>query len=126
MTDRPVIAVVDDDESVRKALDSLLRSWGMAVTSFASAAEFLQSPRLANTSCLIADVQMPGMGGLELHDRLTELGHRLPIILMTAYPDAKLRDRALAAGAIAFLGKPFAAQELFQYTEDALRLPRSS
>lgn len=120
-----MVAVIDDDESVRKALASLLRSLGIAVLTFGEAREFLQSPRRSEAACLIVDVQMPGMGGLELQERLITLGQRTPIIFITAYPEAKLRDRALAAGAVAFLGKPFAAQELIRCTEDALRSAHS-
>lgn len=116
-----MVAVIDDDESVRKALASLLRSLGITVATFGAASEFLDSPRRAEMACLIVDVQMPGIDGLELQERLIALGQRIPIIFITAYPDAKLRDRALAAGAAAFLGKPFAAQELIRCTEDALR-----
>ena len=79
------------------------------------------SPRLADAACAIADVQMPGMGGLELQERLIALGHRLPIIFVTAYPDERVRARALAAGAVCFLGKPFAAQDLTNCIDAALR-----
>lgn len=125
MLKQSVVAVIDDDESVRKALASLLRSLGIAVCTFGGASEFLGSPRRTEAACLIVDVQMPGMDGLELQERLIALGQRVPIIFITAYPDAKVRDRALAAGAAAFLGKPFAAQELIRCTEDALQAARS-
>lgn len=121
MPDQPLIAVIDDDESVRIALASLLRSLGMAVLTFAGAEEFLRSPRLADASCAIADVQMPGTGGLELQERLAARRCRLPIIFVTAYPDSRVRDRALAAGAVGFLSKPFAAQDLTNCIEAALR-----
>jgi FixJ family two-component response regulator len=116
-----VIAVIDDDESVRIAMASLLRSLGMAALTFAGAEEFLRSPRLGDAACAIADVQMPGTGGLELQERLIALGHRLPMIFVTAYPDERVRARALAAGAVCFLGKPFAAQELTDCIDAALR-----
>jgi FixJ family two-component response regulator len=121
LLEQAVVAVVDDDESVRKALASLLRSLGVSVCTFGSAGDFLASPRRVEAACLIVDVQMPGMGGIELQERLIALGQQVPIIFITAHPDAKLRERALAAGAVAFLSKPFAPQELIRCTEDALR-----
>jgi FixJ family two-component response regulator len=103
----PVIAVVDDDESFRHATMSFIRSLGYAVVQFASAEAFLKSDRLHETDCLISDVQMPGMSGIELQGKLIAQGYHLPIIFMTALPEIKARAQALAAGAIGFLAKPF-------------------
>ena len=118
-----MIAIVDDDESVRTAVASLVRSLSHAACSFASAEEFLRSPRLEDAACLIADLRMPGMNGVELQERLLSAGRRLPIIFITAHPEDRIRDRALAAGAVGFLGKPFAAQELVRCLDEALRGP---
>jgi FixJ family two-component response regulator len=102
-----VISVIDDDASVRTATDNLLRSIGYAVRTFVSAEEFLGSTRLNDISCVIADVQMPGMSGVDLQARLLTQGYRVPFIFMTAFPEETIRARALKAGAICFLTKPF-------------------
>ena len=104
---KALIAVVDDDESLREALTGLLRSLGFAVEAFPSAVDFLASPTIGTTSCLIADIHMPRVTGIELHSRLTALGHAIPTILITAYPDEAVRARALANGVVCYLGKPF-------------------
>jgi FixJ family two-component response regulator len=106
-----VIAIVDDDESVREAMTSLMRSFGFATMAFASGESFLRSRR-RRTDCLIADVQMPGMTGLELHNRLVASGKLIPTILITAYPDERVRAQALNAGAVCYLTKPFNESEL--------------
>jgi FixJ family two-component response regulator len=115
-----VISIVDDDESVREATKCLIRSLGYAAATFASAEEYLQSDRVAETSCLIADVQMPGMSGIELQDRLISDGHRTPIIFVTAFPEARIRTRVLRAGAFGFLSKPFNAESLIVCLDMAL------
>ena len=120
LPDDPVISIIDDDESVRIAMASLVRSLGLAAHTFAGADEFLQSPRLDDTGCLIMDVQMPGTSGLELQELLVARGCRLPVIFITANLKEHIRDRALAAGAVCFLSKPFAAQELIQCIDSAL------
>ena len=102
-----MVSVVDDDESVRRAIDSLFRSVGFRVAAFASAEEFLGSEGLGRTECLILDLQMPGMDGLQLQRRLNLDGHRFPIVILTAHGDADARARAMDAGAAAFLLKPF-------------------
>jgi len=107
MRPAPVVSVVDDDESVRRAIDSLFRSVGFRVAAFASAEEFLGSEGLGRTECLILDLQMPGMDGLQLQRRLNLDGHRFPIVILTAHGDADARARAMDAGAAAFLLKPF-------------------
>ena len=108
----PLIAIVDDDASVREALRALMRSLGYAVETFASGEDLLGSQIVDRTSCLIADVQMPGMTGLELQAGLAAAGKAVPTVLITAYPDDGTRSRALAAGAIGFLAKPFSEHDL--------------
>lgn len=107
MTEIPLISIVDDDDTVRAAIESLVRSLGFKTRTFASAELFLQSSSLSETRCLILDVQMPNMGGIELQDHLSKLGFEMPIIFITAYPDESVRQRALQAGAVGFLLKPF-------------------
>jgi FixJ family two-component response regulator len=107
LTEIPLISIVDDDDTVRAATESLVRSLGFKTRTFASAELFLQSSSLSETRCLILDVQMPNMGGLELQDHLSKLGFEMPIIFITAYPDESVRERALQAGAVGFLLKPF-------------------
>jgi FixJ family two-component response regulator len=115
-----VISVIDDDASVRAATNNLLRSHGYIVHTFASAEEFLQSTHLNDTSCVIADVQMPVMSGLDLLLLLRTQGYRAPFIFITAFPDESVRARALKAGAICFLGKPFAGPTLIKFLNTAL------
>ena len=107
-----VIAIVDDDESVRAALTSLIRSLGYAAVAFGCAEDLLKSRRRRSVSCVVADVQMPGMTGVELHDRLVASGEPIPTILITAFPDERARKRALQAGVIGYLTKPFSEDEL--------------
>jgi FixJ family two-component response regulator len=120
----PVISIVDDDEAVRLALRSLVRSLGYVSNVFASAEEFLESPHLNDTSCLISDVQMPGMNGIELQSRLKRLDYSTPIIFVTAFPDERNRALALEAGAIAFLEKPFEGRTMVQLIQAALQARR--
>jgi FixJ family two-component response regulator len=117
----PIISIVDDDGSVRTATCNLVRSLGYVVHAFASAEEFLGSPHLNDTSCVIADVQMPAMSGLELQARLLADGYRLPFIFMTAFSVDNARARALKAGAICFLAKPFAGEALISCLHTALQ-----
>ena len=116
----PVIAIVDDDESFRRATASFIRSLGYSVFQFASAQTFLKSDYLDNTDCVISDVQMPGMNGIELQDELIAQGRRLPIIFVTAFPEMNARSRALASGAVGFLAKPFSDVELIACVNTAL------
>jgi FixJ family two-component response regulator len=116
-----VISVIDDDASVRAATDNLLSSHGYLVRTFASAEEFLQSAQLHSSSCVIADVQMPGMSGLDLLTHLRARGYKAPFIFVTAFPEDSVRARALRAGAIGFLAKPYAAPDLINYVETAVR-----
>jgi FixJ family two-component response regulator len=116
-----VISVIDDDASVRAATNNLLTSHGYMVHTFASAEEFLQSIHLNDTSCVIADVQMPAISGLDLLILMRAQGFRAPFIFITAFPDDSVRDRALKAGAICFLGKPFAGPTLIKCLDTALK-----
>jgi FixJ family two-component response regulator len=120
----PVISIVDDDEAVRLALRSLVRSLGYVSNVFASAEEFLQSSHRDETSCLISDIQMPGMNGIELQNRLKILDCSTPVIFVTAFPDERNRARALEAGAIGFLEKPFEGRAMIKLIETALRAHR--
>jgi FixJ family two-component response regulator len=115
-----VISVIDDDASVRTATDNLLSSHGYLVHTFASAEAFLQSARLSDTSCVVADVQMPLMSGLDLLTQMRTRGYTVPFIFITAFPDESVRARALKAGAICFLAKPFAAPALINCVEAAV------
>jgi FixJ family two-component response regulator len=114
MPQKALISIVDDDESVREATKGLMKSLGFSAQTFACAEDFLSSDRLQRTTCLIADVQMPGMSGLDLHRQLRAAGKSIPTILITAYPDDNVRARALSAGVICYLIKPFNEDELLE------------
>jgi FixJ family two-component response regulator len=120
-----MISIVDDDKSVREAAKMLIRSLGYTTATFASAEEFLESGRLRDTACLITDVQMPGMSGVDLQSHLVANGHCTPVILVTAYPEESVRERALDAGAFGFLGKPFSEECLIACLDRALAHYRS-
>ena len=107
-----LISIVDDDESVRQALKSLIDSVGFQAEVFGSGEEFLNSAHVLQTDCLIADVRMPGMSGLELQERLNAAGSPVPIVFISAHDDRDARDRGLRAGAIAYLQKPFSEEAL--------------
>ena len=115
-----LISVVDDDESVRRTTTLLIESFGFRTATFESAETFLKSGRLHDTSCLIVDVQMPGMNGLQLQSHLTAAGCAIPIIFITAYESNDSRQRAMQAGAAGFLGKPFSDEQLFQTIRSAI------
>jgi FixJ family two-component response regulator len=117
----PLIAIVDDDESVRNAVHGVLKSVGMKGRMFASAEEFLASGQREATACLITDVKMPGMTGLELQAKLAQADNRIPIIFITAYGDTRTRTQAIGAGAIAFLEKPFDDEILLDSVRAALQ-----
>jgi len=117
-----VIAIVDDDESVRCAVYGVLKSAGYEAQSFASAREFLRSGLQRTAACLISDVRMPDMSGLELQARLAEEGCRMPIIFITAYGDSRMRSQAMKAGAVVFLGKPFDDKVLLDSVRAALNV----
>lgn len=118
-----VISIIDDDASVREATARLVRSLGYRAAVFSSAEEFLQSDCVRNSACLITDLQLSGMSGAGLQDRLIADGYRTPIIFMTAYFDEKIRARALKAGAFGFLRKPFADESLIESLDKALEAP---
>jgi FixJ family two-component response regulator len=120
MTPQHCIAIVDDDQSVREAATNLFRSMGFPVVAFASAEEFLDSDAVERTSCLVLDVQMPGMGGLRLQSHLASAGRHIPIVFVTGYPDEGVRTKALASGAVCFLTKPFAEGDLLDGLRSAL------
>jgi FixJ family two-component response regulator len=121
MQKAPLISIVDDDESVREGTKCLMRAVGFRAETFESAQNFLKSEGARRTSCLILDMQMPGMTGLELHERLVASGNPVPTILITAYPDDRVRARALKAGVICYLSKPFSEDHLLGCIESALR-----
>jgi len=116
----PLISIVDDDESIREATRGLVRSLGYQAATFASAEEFLNSARLNDTSCLITDVQMPGLSGVELQRRLLADGRAMPTIFVTAFPDERTRTRVLTAGAIGYLSKPYDEESLIACLDTAL------
>jgi FixJ family two-component response regulator len=109
-----LVSVVEDDQFFRESMRRLMRSLGYDVAAFPSAADFLASPRLAETACLIADVHMPAMTGLELYEHLIEGGYAIPTILVTAYPDDVDRARALNDGVVCYLRKPVEEQHLIR------------
>jgi FixJ family two-component response regulator len=115
-----LVSVVEDDQFFRESMRRLMRSFGYFVETFASAADFLASPCLGETACLIADVNMPAMNGLELHRRLIEIGHAIPTILVTAYPDNDVRTRALKDGAVCYIRKPVDENHLMRCLRAAL------
>jgi FixJ family two-component response regulator len=115
-----IVSIIDDDASVRMAAERIARSMDLAAYTFASCRDFLESAHLLTTSCIIADVQMPEMTGLELQKTLAARGLTIPLIFITAYPDDRLRKQALDAGAICFLDKPFDGTLIVQCIERAL------
>jgi CheY-like chemotaxis protein len=119
LPDASLISVIDDDESVRMATTALMRSLGHVAHSFASVRAFLQSTHVDDTSCLIVDVQMPRMSGVELQSALLSQGRRIPIIFMTAFPDERIRSRVLRSGAVGYISKPFRAQALIECIDRA-------
>lgn len=118
----PLISIVDDDEALRNSLDDLLQSIGFGTRGFPSAEAFLSSSQARDTACLILDVRMPGMNGLDLQTRIAAAHWRLPIIFVTSHTDDDARARALEAGAVAFLHKPFREEELLNAIHAALKL----
>jgi len=115
-----LIAIVDDDRSIQRALKDLMESAGLTAQSFGSAEEFLESDLRNQTGCLVADVRMPGMSGLELQAKLKAEGSRIPIIFITAHADAKMKLQAIKAGAVEFLFKPFDDEVLLMKIRAAL------
>jgi FixJ family two-component response regulator len=120
LNENRLISIVDDESIVRGAIESLVRSLGFPACTFPSAEAFLKSRQMAGTACLICDVQLPGVNGMDLQNRLDGLGLSIPTIFITAYPNEEVRTRALGAGAVCFLHKPFDAQSLIHCIENAL------
>ena len=118
-----IVSIIDDDASVRVAMAGLVRSLGLVARTYESAEDFLRSPDFDDISCLITDVQMPGMNGLELQSHLLAQGWRLPIIFITAFPEPNLRKRAEAGGALAFLEKPCDARAIVSLLDKAFASP---
>ena len=117
---RKLISIVDDDQSIREAMESLIRSVGFRTQVFASAEDFLKWKERESTACLILDVRLPGISGLELQRLLTSVRSRIPVIFITAHGDAQTRERAIAAGAVEFLQKPFSEEALLEAVRAAI------
>jgi FixJ family two-component response regulator len=117
---KPLIACVDDDISALEALEGFLKAFGFSPDVFLSAEEFLQSDRLDKAACLITDIHLGGMSGLQLQSRLAASDYRIPVIVVTAFPDDRVRERALSAGAVCFLDKPFNKEDLLTGIRSAL------
>jgi two-component system response regulator FixJ len=118
----PLISIVDDDESVREALKSLIESVGFRTEVFSSGENFLNSDHFGDTDCLIVDVRMPGMSGLELQERLNAVHSLIPLIFISAHGDEEVRARALQAGAVDFLQKPFSEDSLLKAIDVSLKM----
>jgi FixJ family two-component response regulator len=121
MRNGPLISIVEDDKPFRDSMVKLLKALGYAVEAFQSAADFLASPVLSKTACLVADVQMPGMTGVELHRHLAHARHAIPTILVTAHPDEAVRNRALSEGVVCYLSKPVDDDHLDRCLRSALQ-----
>jgi len=121
-TNTRIVAIVDDDESVRRALEGLLKAVGLRAIGFPSAEEFLDSGQQHNTACLVTDIRMPGMSGLDLQARLNSQNVKIPTIFITAHGDANMRMQALRAGAVEFLAKPFNDDVLLEHVKAALTM----
>jgi FixJ family two-component response regulator len=121
MVNRTLISIVDDDQLYRESMRKLVVLMGYTVEAFPSAADFLASRLLPETTCLIADVHMPGMTGVELHRHLVDAGYAIPTILVTAYPDEVVKDRALKDGVVCYLSKPVDDDHLEQCLRSALQ-----
>jgi FixJ family two-component response regulator len=121
MSEAPIVHIIDDDESMRVVLDSLLRSVGLQTRTYASVNAFLDAPRLETASCLVLDVRMPGIGGLDFQSQLAALGIHLPVILMTGYGDVPMSVRGMKAGAVDFLTKPFRDQDMLDAIAVAIK-----
>jgi FixJ family two-component response regulator len=118
-----LISIIDDDRSVREAIQGLIRSLGYPTVAFGSAEDYLGSGRIRDTACIITDLQMPGLSGIDLQRRLLADGHQTPVIFVTAFPSDRLRQQALDAGAFGFLSKPFDETSLISCLDKALQHP---
>jgi FixJ family two-component response regulator len=123
MSQSQMVSIVDDDPLAREGIKELVESLGYKTLAFVSAQDFLKSGAITKTGCLITDLQMPGLNGLELQERLQAQGYHTPVILITAYPNEKHRSRAVSAGAIGFLSKPFEEQSLVECLTIAMKRP---
>jgi FixJ family two-component response regulator len=121
LTKTGVIAIVDDDEPLREALGSVLKAAGFPTNTYASAEEFVDSPSRNNIACLVLDVRLPGMSGIELQKQLEDAGSRVPIIFVTAHGDASVRELVMKAGAAGFLNKPVRSEALLKAIQSALQ-----
>jgi FixJ family two-component response regulator len=126
MSEAPLIAIVDDDVMICEATKDLVEAFGFNARTFTSAGEFLNSDCVSSTACLISDVQMPGMNGLQLHRKLITSGRHIPVIFITAFPDERVRKRAVAAGAVCYLSKPFDSERLRSCIRSALGYEKDS
>ena len=124
MADRPLVVIVDDDQSLRDATRNLLRAAGFSTATFEDAESFLGSASRAAAACLIADMRMPGMSGLELYQVLVASGDGIPTVIITAHPDEPTQSRAREAGITCYLSKPFAPDDLLECVREALAKPR--
>ena len=120
MRETTIVSIVDDDESVRDSVSALVRSLGYTPHAYASAEDFLNSAAAESAHCLVADIQMPGMNGIELQQALIRKGSKLPIIFITAFPEDHVKQKVLAAGAICLLRKPCDGDVLVNFIESAL------
>ncbi len=123
---QPIVAIVDDDQAVGNAIEVLMRSIGLVAQAFSSGEEFLRSPELSRTGCLVVDFDMPKMNGLDLHKNLSRLGKEIPTVLITAYPSDDIRARALQVGVICYLPKPFDESDLLNCIQAALDRAKGS
>jgi FixJ family two-component response regulator len=119
-TKKPLIAIVDDDQSMREATKGLMRSLGFDAEAFSSADDFLKFPHLNRTACLVTDIHMPGMSGLDLHRSLVALGENIPTVLITAYPNENVHTRGVGPDIVGYLAKPFGEQDLLKCIRSAL------
>jgi FixJ family two-component response regulator len=120
MAERPLVVIVDDDQSIRSATRDLLKAAGFSTATFEDAESFLQSASTATTACLVADMRMPGMTGLELYQRLVASGHDIPTVIITAHPEELTHARAREVGVSCYLSKPFAPDDLIECVQLAL------
>ena len=120
MAERPLVAIVDDDKSIRNATSDLLKAAGFTTAAFEDAESFLGWASRASAACLVADMRMPGMSGLELYETLVASGHAIPTVIITAHPEELVQSRARAAGIRCYLSKPFAPDDLLECVGEAL------
>jgi FixJ family two-component response regulator len=124
MSEGPLVHIIDDDQDIRLSLDSLFRSVGLKSAQYGSAREFLDAKRPDSVSCIVVDVRMPGLSGLDFQDQLTKNGSTIPIVLMTGHGDIPMTVRAMKAGAVDFLAKPFRDQDMLDAVSSALEIDR--